>query len=315
VWALVFGHLAKQVVTVIASYVIHDYRPRPAFDIEHARELLGYGRWIFASMLLAFLGAQGDDAFVGWALGTSALGLYQLAYRFSNAPATEITHTLSNVLFPAYARLQDDVDSLRRGYLDALQLTALIAFPAAIGLVVTAQPFVRGVLGEQWLGMVLPLQVLAIYGLVRALRSTTVPLFRAMGRPEYETYTRVLKLLVILLVIYPLTIELDLVGTALAILASACVVGPIAGYLAVRVTEGTLRQLIERLGYPAVGSIAMGVCVIALGETVSFGSALLELLISVTVGVVIYGAVMLGLEYRFECGLWRLVRTIQRGTQ
>lgn len=156
VWALVFGHIAGRAVKVIASYLVHGYRPRPAFERAYAVEMLTYGKWIFGSSVLSFLTNEGDDVFVGWALGAASLGIYQMGHRISNAPATEITHTISRVVFPTYAKLQDDTDALHRGYLETLKLIALVAIPATVGIVFVIPLFTRAFLGSDWTSMILP---------------------------------------------------------------------------------------------------------------------------------------------------------------
>lgn len=59
------------------------------------------------------------------------LGFHLMAYRISNMPATEITHVISEVTFPAYSKLQDNLPSLRQAYLKVLQLTTFISIPLA----------------------------------------------------------------------------------------------------------------------------------------------------------------------------------------
>jgi O-antigen/teichoic acid export membrane protein len=131
VWALVFGLLAGNIARLIASYVLHPYRPKLNLDMKAASELFGFGKWVLGSGVLIFLITQGDNIVVGRLLGVAALGLYQMAYLISNAPATEITQVISQVTFPAYSKIQDNLVRLRQAYLEVLKTTALAAFPLA----------------------------------------------------------------------------------------------------------------------------------------------------------------------------------------
>ncbi|RKY42346.1 MAG: lipopolysaccharide biosynthesis protein, partial [Candidatus Omnitrophota bacterium] len=173
VWALVFGLLAGAMVRLIVSYLIHPYRPHLSFDLKKTKELFGFGKWILGSSILIFLLNQGDDIFVGKLLGATALGFYQIAYRMSNMPATEITHVISQVTFPAYSKLQDNIPRLREAYLKVLQLTAFLSFPIAGLIFVLAPDFTKIFLGEKWMPMVPAMQVLCIFGVTRALNATT----------------------------------------------------------------------------------------------------------------------------------------------
>jgi len=185
VWALVFGKLAGDATRTGASYVIHDYRPSVAFDLAKGRELFGYGKWILGAGVTSFLLGQGDDVFVGWFLGAASLGLYQLAYRLANAPATEITKVISSTMLPTYSKLQDDPAAVREAYFRVLQFTTLLTFPMSVGIFVTAPSFVAAFLGDAWAPMVPVMRALSAWGLLLSIGANVGPLFRALGRPDH----------------------------------------------------------------------------------------------------------------------------------
>ena len=221
VWALVLGLLAGTLTRCIMSYVIEPSRPKFRFVKSQARELFGFGKWVLGSGILIFFIIQGDDIFVGGLLGATMLGFYQMAYRISNTPTTETTHVISQVSFPLYAKLQEDLPRLRNAYLKVLQLVTLISFPLAGFIIVLAPEFTRIFLGEQWMPIVPAMQVLALAGLLRSIITTTIPLFRATGKPKIETRWQIVRLIVIVIIIYPLTIKYGILGTSIAIVLSA----------------------------------------------------------------------------------------------
>lgn len=184
VWALVFGLLAGNLVRFIVSYLVHPYRPRISFNFDKVKELSGFGKWVLGSSILVFLITQGDDIFVGKLLGVTMLGFYQMAYRISNMPATEITHLITQVTFPAYSKLQSDIPKLKEAYLKVLQVTAFLSFPIAGLIFALAPDFTKIFLGEKWMPMVPAIQVLVLWGLIRSLGATTGPVFYSMGNPK-----------------------------------------------------------------------------------------------------------------------------------
>lgn len=310
VWALVFGFLAADVMKSLVSYLIHSYRPRPEFDRERATELFGYGKWLLGSSAVGFLFNQGDDAFVGWYLGASALGLYRLAYRFSNAPATEISHVISETVFASYSKLQNDTAALRRGFFTTLRASTLVSFPSGIGLIVVAPLFVPVFLGPQWSHMVRPMQILAVYGVIRSFRSPASPLFKAVGRPDLQTKLKALKLVLMAVLIFPASARYGLVGTAFAIVANTLVAAPIACYLALVLVDGSTRRFASILFYPLAGSVLMGAGVFALREQLTL-PPFIELPVLVAAGIVLYAGVMLAVDRHVDFGVRELVRTIR----
>lgn len=218
VWALVFGLLAGNAARFIASYLIHPYRPHLSFNLGKAKELFGFGKWVLGSSILIFLITQGDDAFVGKLLGATMLGFYQMAYRISSMPATEITHVISQVTFPAYSKLQDNIPKLREAYLKVLQLTAFLSFPIAGLIFIFAPDFTTIFLGEKWMPMVPAMQVLCFFGVTRSISATMGPILYSMDRPKILTKFACIQLIMIAIIIYPLTIRWDIMGASLAIL-------------------------------------------------------------------------------------------------
>ncbi|WP_144797958.1 lipopolysaccharide biosynthesis protein [Halorubrum depositum] len=296
-WAFVVGFLAADVTKLVVSYAMHDYRPFPSFDLDVAKELVDYGKWLTGSSILYFLYSQGDDAFVGWLLTPTALAYYQYTYRFSNAPATELSQVLTSVMFPAYSKLQSDAEELRSAFSKTLRFTALVSFPAAIGIAAIAPDFVMTVFGEDWMPAVPAMQVLAFYGLMRALAKTVGPVWHALGRPDLITKLSALRVALIAVFIYPMTNAFGIVGTALTVTGIFVFpMLPLDMYIMSDMIDMPMREIYYEFVYPLVASVPMGVAVWYLAGVSPFGS-LVNLVLLIPTGAVIYGALVLALEF------------------
>ena len=288
VWALVFGLLAGNAAKCFVSYLIHPYRPHLSSDLGKAKELFGFGKWILGSSILVFLLSQGDDAFVGKILGVTALGFYQMAYRIISLPATEITHVISQVTFPAYSKLQENLVELRRAYSQTFQLTCLLSLFLA-GLIFSLSYEITVVLlGEKWIPIVPVIQVFAFGGLIRALGSTISPIFQAIGQPRIVTQMQVAVLISLAVLIYPLTIKYGIVGTALASTGAAL----IPNFWFVRKLVATLKypslQLLREGGYPSIAAIIMSLAIFSFKPYLSNPGGILALVFLVLMGFMIY---------------------------
>lgn len=213
--ALVFGLLAGQAAQLVAGYVLRPFLPRLRLELARARELWGFGRWMAGSAILTFLGTQGDDVVVGKLLGIGMLAYYQLAYRVASLPATEIARLVTAVLFPALSRLQEEPERLRRAWIDAVRATSFVAFPVAAALLLLAPELTGPLLGERWLPAVVPLQILAVNGLVRSIVGPG-PLFVAVGRPQEKVRAQAAGLAALAIAVVPLTLAYGVAGAAWA---------------------------------------------------------------------------------------------------
>lgn len=303
VWALVWGNLAGSMMKFVVSYSIHEFRPEIGFDRELAREILNYGKWITLSGIFVFLYSQGDDAFIGWFLGSSALGFYQIAYQFSSAPATEVTQIFSRVLFPLYSNIQDDIQSLSNAYYTALKLIFVLVFPMTVGIVTVARPFVSLFLGTKWLPTVTVLQILAVWGLVRAASSASGPLFKAIGNPDYPTKIQAINAILLALLIYPLTNAFGLNGTALAVVGATAIGGFLGLYLSLSFVQIPGRSIARITIYPLIASGLMGFSVIYFRKFIIQIQTPLYFIFTIFIGIIVYVIIIAIIEYITEYGL------------
>jgi len=256
VWALVLGLLASSVAICVASYAMHPYRPRLSFDVRTVSELWSFGGWVLGSTVLIFLITQGDDILVGRMLGAAALGLYQLAYRISNLPTTEITHVISMVTFPAYSKIQDERRRLGGAFVRVVRLVSFLSFLASVLVFLFARDFTLIFLGEKWMPIVRAIQILVVAGLTRSLLAATGPLFYAVGRPRLDTVLQTLRLLVLAAAIYPLIRAWGINGASLAVAVSNAISCVVICVVAVRLTSCDRWQFLKGILLPVVNSLA-----------------------------------------------------------
>lgn len=255
VWALAFGLIAGNAVRCVASYVVHPYRPHIALDIAKVKDLFGFGKWVFGSGVLVFLVTQGDDILVGKLVGVTALAFYQMAYQISNMPATEVTHVISQVMFPVYSKLQQNRSRLKDAYLQTLKLTAFVSFFVTGVIFALAPDFTLLFLGEKWMPMVPAIQVLVFAGLIRSIAATAGSIFIAVGKPEIDTRLQIIRLLVLVICIFPFIAMWGIVGASFAVLLSIFIsnIGFCIG--ALKITQCRVMDFVKAIVLPATGVI------------------------------------------------------------
>jgi len=290
-WALVIGQLCGSLTFLITSYIIHPYRPRFKLELEKTKELFKYGKWVFGSSILVFLITHGDDAFVGRFLGVTMLGFYQMAYRISNIPTTEFTSMLSSVMFPAYSKIQSDLIKLNKVFLQVLEFTTLFAFFISIIILTFSYDFTVLFLKEKWLPIVPALKILCIFGLIRSISATTGPVLMAIGKPNIILFINSIKLMLIIILIYPLTKNFGIEGTSISITLPMIIEQLFLWKIVSRhISQFSIRKVINKYIAPAVGSLItyMGVHIIKSAFRLDNTYTIYYLLIFIFVGTVIY---------------------------
>jgi lipopolysaccharide exporter len=287
VWALVLGILAGKLVQFAASYLLQPYRPRVQFDSAKVRELFNFGKWIFGSSVIIFLLTQGNDFLVGKFLGVAMLGFFQMAYEIAKIPATQITHVITQVTFPAYSKLQDEKATLRETYLKVLKLTAFLSFPTAGLIFVFAPETATIILGEKWSPMIPALQIMAVGGLIRSLGATIGPVFQAIGKPEILTKFMLYQLCLFLALVYPFIHNWGMAGAALATVFPGFLINFILSFIIVKTVDCRLRQFYNSL-FPPFSATAVLLLFISVTKTYFSPLSLFNFLLLGFIGILIY---------------------------
>lgn len=217
VWALLFGMLFSSLTKMLLSFKVAKKTPSFSFDKQLAWEMFHYSKYLTGAGILMFLTTRLDDGLVGKLLGMQELGFYINAYFFGNLPATHVTAILAPLIFPTYSHFNQDPERLNKLFLKVLKVVSFITIPAAFGILALSEEIASVLLGEIWLPMVPALQILVFFGLFRSVAACTGPLFNALGKPKVIFWIMLGKLIVIAAIIYPLTVNYGITGTALAV--------------------------------------------------------------------------------------------------
>jgi len=215
VWAIVWGVMISRIVETVGSYFVAMYRPRIYLDFGIAKSLFGYGRWILGSNIVTFLAKQGDKLFLTKFFGVTPLGIYTMATRFVEQ-LTVVNSIAQRVLFPTYSGIQDDIERLRRIYLQVLSLISLLSVPVVGGMVFLAKPFVLIFLGSKWIDSIVPMQILSLGILIKIFTDSSASLFNAFGKPSVTFYMVLVRASTLFLTIIPLANKFGINGVALS---------------------------------------------------------------------------------------------------
>ncbi|MEK7513972.1 MAG: oligosaccharide flippase family protein [Patescibacteria group bacterium] len=219
---IVCGGLAFTFLSFIFSRV-HFSR----ISLTKIKELFAYGKWVTVGTFVSYLNDQGDDFLVSKALGAYPLGLYQTAYKISNLTTTQGAGLIYQIIFPIFSTIQTETVRLKRGILKALAITFTLSAVFSLSVYYFAPWMVTIFLGPAWLEMIPALNVLLLFALTRPLISVGAALFDALGQPRVVAGFNLTKLAVMLILLWPLTKNFGLVGTAWAVVLAQISVYPL----------------------------------------------------------------------------------------
>jgi lipopolysaccharide exporter len=164
--------LASKLVGVIASYLMHPFRPR--FTLTMFGELMGFSRWMLLNNVASFFRERVADFLVGRWYGSAFLGIYSVGYELATLPVTELSAPINRALLPGFAKMQS-AGEVNSAYENALGILALVSLPAAAGMFAVAPYLVHTMLGVKWLEAIPFIEVLALNGAIVTFTHRWVP--------------------------------------------------------------------------------------------------------------------------------------------
>ena len=170
-WTLVFGGLFGTLLATVVTLkrCRHSFRwPR----IESLHQAMRFSWHVLVGNVAWYEYSNSDFLVAGRVLGQAVLGTYTLAWNLATLPIEKITTLIGSVTPGVFSATQDQ-NSLRRYLLRPTEAVSLLLFPVLVGVALVAPEAVRVVLGAKWEAAIVPLQLLCVYGCVRAV----MPLF------------------------------------------------------------------------------------------------------------------------------------------
>jgi lipopolysaccharide exporter len=186
VWAMVIGYLSGTILSTILLiwYGSTFWKPGFTFSVTGLWEFARFGIYQMGERISLFLNLRLDQLLIASLVGAQALGIYTIAHNFVVSPTIRVNQTISSVMFPVFARMQDEIEALRKGYLKLVKVVTIINTPVLLGIALTSPLFIPMFFKEQWHDSIYIIQILSVYALIRSTGSPAGSLQLALGRAD-----------------------------------------------------------------------------------------------------------------------------------
>ncbi|MGQ0797110.1 MAG: oligosaccharide flippase family protein [Methanobacteriota archaeon] len=263
-WSPVYGTVLGLGLGASLQIASSRWRPRAGLRADLARDILRFGQFVTLTSFANFVAHSIDAAFVGLFLGVTALGIYAFAYSWGVYFVSNLSSVFGAVAYPLFAHIADAPARLRRAYLGNLRYYAYAAAPVGAGIVVLAPLFVETIYDATWLAAVVPMQILAVVGLLLGFAGIAGDALYALGRSR-RVFLLSAAEAVLLVVLFPVaTTRFGLVGTSLAAAAGAAFLAGALSRSLCRELGIAWREWLRAIGAPCLAVVAMAPVAFAL---------------------------------------------------
>ena len=293
VWSLVGQDLVTTGVGAVILWWTSDWRPGFKVSMKHYKELFNFGVSIVGNHALTIMIRRSDDLLIGYFLGPTLLGFYTIGYQLLLVIIRLVTEVTNSVAFPAFSRIQEQPERMRRAFYNVTQYTSLFAFPVFIGLAVLAPELVPAIFGEKWTPSIPVMQVLSLIGILQSVLFINGSVIKAAGKPSWQLGIMLLNA-VCSVIGFLLVVQKGIVAVAASFVIVGYLLAPVS-YIAVRkLIQVDFRTYLWQFIPSLFASLAMAAVVTGL-RYIFGGQSLniyLELAIYLLAGMLTYGLVI-----------------------
>jgi O-antigen/teichoic acid export membrane protein len=184
VWSLVVGSLVLSSVRTTGVLALTRFFKLPVFDFRGLGRIVKFGAHVTGQQMVWYLSTNFERIVIGKVLGQQALGLYSVANNLAMLPMTKLMSLVNQIAFPAFSRLQNDIEVSRGYFLKGVEVISVVSFPLLWGMSSVGHEFVAVILGERWIEASIVLVLMSAIIPFRIMNSLLSPLVGGLGRPD-----------------------------------------------------------------------------------------------------------------------------------
>lgn len=184
VWALVVQNMIRTIIGMLILFYTVRWRPQLVFSLARLKDLFAYGWKIFMSSVIKVVYNDLRSLVIGKFFTPADLAFYNRGQTLPQLVDSNITGTIDAVLFPAYAKLQDNKSALVNAVRRAVKTSCYILMPMLALMAAVASPLVSVLLTDKWLPCVPFMQILCLSFMFSPIETENLQSIKAIGRSD-----------------------------------------------------------------------------------------------------------------------------------
>jgi len=262
-------------------------------------DYLKYGAPLIPNSLIRWITDSSDRYMVGLFLGINAVGIYSASYTIGNLVQFLVT-PLQLILFPELSKIYDEYryDEVKLYLNYSMKYFLLIAIPAVVGLTVLSLPILKILTDTEFVSGSPVIPIIALAGLMGGIFQILINITHLVKKTRFNLVIHIAAATINILLNIFLVPSLGIVGAALATLASyvlmvIAVFYVSSKYISIDIPWGVVLKSVT-------SSIFMAIVI-----TIISPKNIVDLVISVIAGIIIYSSVclILGILNNNEMGI------------
>lgn len=180
-YSIVASTVANQIFFTIILAVLKKYQFRFIIIRAYIKEIVGYGGWLTAAVILRNLTDEIDKVIIGRMLPIADLGAINRPQGFVNRISSQINGIFDTVLFPILSSIQNDTNRIGRAYIKIMSIVCALSLILGALLSLGSKLIIDIFFGPQWENLRTILIIFSLALIINGFSRIADSFFRSLG--------------------------------------------------------------------------------------------------------------------------------------
>jgi len=183
-WALAIGALLAQLTCAIGYAYFARFKPKLDFKFIEIKKLRSDSNLSFFTGITWELMHRVDIFLINSFVGIVALGIYRIGLSLAEKPVALVGQLIQQIGLSSFSKISADKELVGKYVVKASSLIAFVSFPVFFGIAAISPSLIPLVLGEKWLSVIVPIQILCMAQLVNILKEVSGTALFSVGEAK-----------------------------------------------------------------------------------------------------------------------------------
>ena len=193
VFALIVQHIVRSLTGFFVFWYLSDWRPKFIFKVKQLKQLFSFSFFKFIDSISRTFFEKITVFFVGGVFDTKTLGYFSRSQSFSSFIMQTVTMPITNVMFPHFSKLQDNIQKLKKHLIFSNNTIAFIVTSIVTVLYFWGGEIIILLFGDKWLPSVPIFKILIIAALFKPITTIQSSTILAQGFSNYDFYLNLIQ--------------------------------------------------------------------------------------------------------------------------
>lgn len=200
--SLVAAAVLNAIFTCILIFSSDVKIPKLHIDRKDCKQIVSFGGWLTASVLINQLTQQLDKLVLSKWLSVVQLGAYSRPSGFIGTISDRFNGIFDTVLFPILSKIQDDKSKIKSSFLEAISLLNSFSVVMAAVFFFNAELIIQIFFGNEWLDITYVFRIISV-GVVLMIDARLMDcFFRSLALVKLNFYLRLICMFIMLGALY-----------------------------------------------------------------------------------------------------------------